>query len=125
MTTLRAAAGFASACRAAGAGFARYADTYEAAVSSAVARLRAAGGPQWYITGGYGLHAMAAAVNGGWTTAAERAGAFPLFNDSARVCSLSNFDSGFILAAFGAMGRVDFGLAMVRLAVSVWGAALP
>lgn len=119
MTTLRASAGFAAACRAAGGAFDRYAVAFDAAVTAAAARLRAAGGPQWYVTGRYGLHAMAAAINGGWTTADERAGAFHLFNDSARVCSLSNFDSGFILNAFGVMGRVDFGLAMVRVAVDV------
>ena len=96
---------------------------YSAAVAANVQTLRASGA-DWFLTrdGGYGLHACAAAVTGGWTTADESAAMFALlFNDSARICSFSNFDTGFLVDALGEMGRVDFGAAAVRMC---WGRQL-
>lgn len=92
MVTLRATAAFAAAAAKAGGAIAPAAAHFAAAVTDATARLRAAGGATWYAVGGYGLHSMAAAILGGWTTDAERVGSFGLFNDSAHICSLSNYD---------------------------------
>ena len=118
MTTLRAAAAFAAAAGHAGGALQPAATKYSAAVTDAVARLRAAGGAAWYATGQYGLHAMSQAILGGWTTAEERDATFALFNDSARICSFSNYDSGYILSALGASGHIDFATAMLR---QCWG----
>jgi hypothetical protein len=84
-----------------GGPLAPYAAVYTALAANLTARVRSAG-PDWLVTGGYGLHALAAAVNGGWTTAAEQGAIFSLaFNDSGLICSLSNFDSGFIALVRG------------------------
>lgn len=40
---------------------------------------------------------------------------------SAHICSLSNYDSGFILDALAEMGHIDYGTAMLRLC---WGKQL-
>jgi alpha-L-rhamnosidase len=80
-TTLRAAARFAEAAGKAGAPLAPFATKYAAARDTMLAALRAPG-PDWWVAGGYGLHAAAAAVNSGALTAAEQAGMFAaLFND--------------------------------------------
>lgn len=124
MTIIRAAAVFVDAATQAGGSLAPYVTKYTPVVQSLVSSLRNTGGPQWYLTlhGGYGLHAMAAAINGGWTTAQEQSDMFSLaFNDSAHICSFSNYDSGFILRALGVMGRYDFGMAMLRMC---WGAQI-
>jgi hypothetical protein len=122
MTTLKAAGLFAAAAAEVPA-LAPLVNSYTAAVAAVAAQLRASG-PDWFATrdGGYGIHACAAAITGGWTTPAERAAMFDLhFNDSARFCSFSNFDTGFLLDALAAMGREDFGAAAVRMC---WGRQL-
>lgn len=115
MTTLRATARFASACTTIGGAVQSYADKYTSITNTLVAQLRSVG-PNWFIDGGYGLHSLAAAINGGWTSSTEQQSMFSIaFNDSAHICSLSNFDSGFILLALAEMGHIDYGMAMLRL----------
>lgn len=118
-TTLRAVARFSDA--AAAAGLAPYHTKYEGVVTTLLANLRAPGA-DWWVAGGYGLHAAAAAVNSGRLSADEQEGMFSrLFNDSAHICSFSNYDSGMLLDALGVMGRHDYGVAMLRLC---WGRQL-
>lgn len=116
MTTIRAMNAFASA--AAQAGLTSYATKYAGVAAQLIAHVRAPG-QDWIVQGGYGLHACTAAVLGGWTTADEQAAMFSLhFNNSGTICSYSNYDSGFILAALGTMGHLDYALAMLKLC---WG----
>lgn len=71
-----------------------YAAQYATLVASLTTRVRAAG-PQWWVSGGYGMYALAAAVTGGWTTGAEQAAFFAAaFSSPGLICSLSNFDTG-------------------------------
>ena len=120
MTTLRAAAALGAAAGAAGGALAPLATKYAAAVAAAAASLRRAGGPTWYAALGY--HASAAAINGGWPSASEAAAMFAgRFNDSALACSLSNYDTGFLLDALGALGHFDYAKAMLALC---WGRQL-
>lgn len=117
MTTLRATHAFAHAAGSVPA-LASAARKYSAAGAALVARLRASA-PEWWLE--YGLHARAAAVLGGWTTPAERAAMLPAFNNSALICSLSNYDSAFLLEALGEVAGVEYATAMLRLC---WGRQL-
>ena len=123
LMAMRASAAFASACAASqDDSLQPFAANFSAAVSTLAASLRAAGGARWYEAGGFGLHSLAAAINGGWLTPTEQLDVFSLhFNDSARICSFSNFDSGQLLDALTALGRLDFAAAMVRMC---WGPQL-
>ena len=98
-----------------------YAAQYATLVASLTARVRAAG-PQWWVAGSYGMHALAAAVTGGWTTSAEQAAFFAAaFSSPGLICSLSNFDTGYVLEALGVMGQ---GAAFIDALRRCWGVQL-
>jgi hypothetical protein len=71
---------------------------------------------------GWGLHAAAQAITAGLADKDDQKLFFTLlFNDSARACSMSAFNSHAILLAFSSMARHDFAVAYVRLC---WGTML-
>ena len=70
--------------------------------------------PEWCEE--WGVHGAAEAILANLTTAVEADQLFTkVMNDSARACSLSPFNSWFILQALSKLGRHDFALAYVRV----------
>ena len=117
MTTIRAVSAFADAAGSVPA-LAAAAASASNTRSNLVALVRK-GGATWWKN--YGIHSLAAAVLGGWTSSTEKTGYAQVFNDSARICSLSNYDSGFLLEAVGVVLGIDYATAMLRLC---WGRQL-
>jgi hypothetical protein len=121
MTTLRATSVFAASAAAAGPPLHVYAVKFAALAATLAAAARAPGSG-WIAAGGYGIHSLAAAINGGWTSVAEQAAMFAsAFNSSGLICSWSNYDTGMLVAALGVMGHVDYALAAIR---QCWGQQL-
>ena len=117
LTTIRALAAFARAAATVPA-LASEASRAAAAQANLTAFVRSTNASWWTP---FGIHALSAAVMGGWTTPAERAAFAPIFNNSAYICSLSNYDSGFILEAVRVVLGLDYATAMLRLC---WGRQL-
>ena len=123
LITLRATNAFLQAAAAAGGGgaLAPLISKYTPLAASMTAATRATGGGGGAWLNVYGIHSLAEAVNGGWTTPAENAVISALFKESSTIASFSNYNTGYILEALGSLGAVDYGTALVRMA---WGAQL-
>ena len=77
-------------------------------------------GNEWWRP--YGLHASAHAANAGLINATEAPLVFASrFNDSAKICSFSNFNQWFVLSALATLGYPIHALASIELC---WGAEL-
>jgi alpha-L-rhamnosidase len=88
-----------------------------AAYADAAENITRASGPDWYAP--LEIFAAADAINSQIATPAEAdALVASLFNDSVKVCALSNFNTFFFLQALSAAGHVDLGYSTV---LHCWG----
>jgi len=124
MLTARACVAFADALdqlpAAQRSSFAAMAATHRAAAAKIFANVRRAG-PRWWSVLGFGLHSAAEAASTGLTTEQENAGMFEdvaAFTRASEICSLTNFNSYFILQGIGKMGKLDEARGMIDLC---WG----
>jgi hypothetical protein len=93
---------------------------FEAYADAAIAAVRNAPGPgggPWFTS--LGLDSAAQAMNGDWLSASEAAALVALrFNSLTTICSLSLFNTAFVIRALGAVGELDRGYAT---AIECWG----
>ena len=86
---------------------------FESYADAAISAVRNNGATPWYAP--FGWFARSDAINGNWSTPEEVAEMVSLsFNDSTVICSLSNFNTYFLLHALAINGYLDRALAIIH-----------